>query len=200
MVIKADGLCDGKGVVVANTKETALEAAYNILIKKVCGDGGSSIVIEDKLDGPECSVMAFCDGENAALPPASRDYKRAENGDRGAHTGGMGAYSPLPDVDEVLLAQLKRQFILPILRVMAQLRTPFTGLAYLGLMLTRDGPMLLEWNVRFGDPEVQVALPRIENDIVPYTLGTLKPGGLSKLLPLTFLSRTAVCVNLVSEG
>lgn len=200
-VIKADGLCAGKGVIVPDTKEEALEAAHKMLVEKTFGDAGSMIVIEDRLYGNECSVMALCDGENAVLLPPSRDYKRARDGNKGLNTGGMGAYSPLPDVDKDMLDEIRRRIIVPIVRGMKVIeKAPFHGCLYAGIMLTEDGPYLLEFNVRFGDPETQVVLPRIQSDIVKYLLATTEPGGLARLPALDIDPCAAVCITLASKG
>jgi phosphoribosylamine--glycine ligase len=200
-VIKANGLCGGRGVVVPKTKDEAIDAARNMLEKKPpYGDAGSEIVIEDRLIGRECSVMALCDGENSVLLPPARDYKRALDGDKGLNTGGMGAYSPLPDVDDALLAQIKETIIVPTLRHMYNYMKPYHGLLYAGLMLTATGPKLIEYNVRFGDPETEVVLPLLRSDIIEYMLATLEYGGLAKLRPIELSSEAAVSTVLVSDG
>ncbi len=199
-VIKADGLCSGKGVTVADSEAEAIKAAHQLLVGRIQGNAGTRILIEERIIGRECSVMAFCDGSDAVLLPAARDYKRAYEGDTGSNTGGMGSYSPLLDVGDRELAQIKEEIILPTLRGMADLSTPYHGLLYAGIMHTKDGPMLLEYNVRFGDPETQVVLPRVLSDIVPYMLATCERGGLSKLPPLRESSQVALCTVLVSDG
>ncbi len=199
-VIKADGICGGKGVFVAETEAEALEAAHNLLVRKTQGEAGAKIVIEECMEGPECSIMAFCDGENALLLPPARDYKRAFDGNRGPNTGGMGSYSPLPDVDDALLETIKERIILPTIRGMAKAGRPYHGVLYAGIMLTNKGPKLVEYNARFGDPEAQVVLPRIESDLVEYMLACTKRGGLANLKPLKVSSKSAVCVVLASEG
>ena len=198
LVVKADGLCGGKGVVVAETEMKALTAAYQMLVEKKFGEAGSKIVIEERLEGRECSVMALCDGVNAVLLPPARDYKQLYPG--GPNTGGMGAYSPLPDVSDELLQEMKREIILPTLRAMIARGTPFHGLLYAGIMLTANGPYLLEYNVRFGDPETQAILPRLEDDIFPYLYATCEPGGLSSLPSFRVKPNYTVCTVLVSGG
>ncbi|MDB5237974.1 MAG: PurD [Candidatus Kaiserbacteria bacterium] len=200
LVVKADGLCAGKGVTVAKTEAGAIEAARALLVDNIHGPAGSSILIEECLTGRECSIMAFCDGHNAVLLPPARDFKRAEEGDRGPNTGGMGCYAPLPDVDDALLARIKDEIIMPTLRGMAEAGTPYHGLLYAGIMLTKQGPMLIEYNARFGDPETQTVLPLIESDIVEYMLGTLELSGLTKLPPLKLKPLVAVCTVLASNG
>jgi phosphoribosylamine--glycine ligase len=200
-VIKADGLCAGKGVVVAKTYEHAIDAAEDMLVKRIHGEAGDIIVIEERLMGRECSVMAFCDGETVVLLPPARDYKRAHEGDEGPNTGGMGSFSPLPDVDDALMERIKNEIFLPALRgFLEQEGLHYHGLLYAGLMLTSDGPKLIEFNVRFGDPEVQVILTRTKSDIVDYMLATLEVGGLAQLPPLEVHSEAAVCVVLASDG
>ncbi|HYF29048.1 MAG TPA: phosphoribosylamine--glycine ligase [Candidatus Paceibacterota bacterium] len=199
-VVKASGLCAGKGVVVADSHKEAIDAAFDMLQKRIHGDAGSTIVIEKRLSGRECSVMALCDGVNAVLLPPARDYKRVGDGDTGPNTGGMGAISPVPDVDEALLERIKEEIILPTLRAMHKRGTPFHGLLYAGIMLTEEGPMLLEYNVRFGDPETQVVLPRIESDLVPYLLATRTEGGLADLPPLQVSEDVMIGVTLAMEG
>ena len=199
-VIKASGLCAGKGVVVADSFKQAMDAAYAMLVTKVHGAAGSTIVVEERISGRECSVMAFCDGVNAVLLPPARDYKRAFDGDTGPNTGGMGACSPVPDVDETMLARVKLEIIEPTLRYMERVGNPFHGLLYAGIMVTNDGPVLFEYNVRFGDPEAQVVLPRIESDIVEYMLATIETGGLADLPPLQVAEGAAVGVTLAMEG
>ena len=202
-VIKADGLCGGKGVVVPDTIKEALAAAEAMLAgEKPYGDAGRIVIIEDRLEGRECSMMWLCAGDEAEPLPPARDYKRALTGDKGLNTGGMGAYSPLPDVDDALVEEVRARIILPVLRVMKGRGAPFRGLLYVGLMLTKDGPYVLEFNVRFGDPETQVVLPRLDRDIVPYllTIARNEPGGLKRLGPIPVKDDAAVCFTLASKG
>ncbi len=199
-VIKADGLCGGKGVTVADSVQDAIEAARKLLVDKIYGDAEHGILIQERLTGPECSFMALCDGINATVLPIARDYKRAFDGDKGPNTGGMGCYAPLPDVDAAMQARIMNEIIVPTLRGMAEAGTPYHGLLYGGIMLTRQGPMLIEYNVRFGDPETQTVLPLIQSDIVEYMLASLKSGRLSKLGPLILRSGATVCTVLASEG
>ena len=199
-VIKADGLCAGKGVVVADTEAEAIEASRQLLVGKTQGEAGSKIIIEDRMAGRECSIMALCDGENAVLLPPARDYKRAYDGDKGPNTGGMGSYSPLPDVDDALLETIKQQIIMPTLRGMVEWGHPYHGVLYAGIMLTEEGPKLVEYNARFGDPETQVIIPRVESDLVEYMLTCSEPGGLARLPPLQVSSYAAVCMVLASAG
>lgn len=199
-VIKADGLCAGKGVVVPDTIEEAIQAAHDMLVSRIHGEAGAKIIIEERLTGPEVSLMSFCDGENAVVLPAARDFKRAFNGDKGPNTGGMGSYSPLPDVSDAMIETVRQQIILSTLRGMRSMGTPYQGLLYAGLMITKDGPRLIEHNVRFGDPETQVIIPRIRSDIIEWMLACTRFGGLANMRPLDITSRAAVCTVLASEG
>ncbi len=164
-VIKADGLCAGKGVVVADDIEGALGAIDAILERRAFGDAGAAIVVEDKLHGQEVSIQAMCDGERYVLLPAAQDHKRAGDNDTGLNTGGMGAYAPAPLFTPELAARVRTAIIEPTLKGMRERGYPFRGVLYAGLMIAPDGtPNLLEFNVRFGDPEAQVTLPLIEGD------------------------------------
>ncbi|MBS4052219.1 MAG: phosphoribosylamine--glycine ligase [Methylomonas sp.] len=199
-VVKADGLCGGKGVVPASTEEEALQAAHDMLVKKIHGDAGSKIVLEERLSGRECSMMFICDGVHAlALPPA-RDYKRIFDGDKGPNTGGMGTYSPLPDVSPEMVEDVRTRFIIPFLGAMAERREPFHGCLYAGLMLTNEGPKLIEFNVRFGDPETQAVLPRIACDIIDYLLASVTFGGLRGMKPIPVKASAVVGVTLATKG
>jgi phosphoribosylamine--glycine ligase len=164
-VIKADGLCAGKGVVVADDIEGALSAIDAILERRAFGEAGAAIVIEERLLGQEVSVQAMCDGERYVMLPAAQDHKRVGEGDTGLNTGGMGAYAPAPLLTPELASRVRKEIIEPTLRGMRDRGYPFRGVLYAGLMITPDGtPNLLEFNVRFGDPEAQVTLPLIEGD------------------------------------
>jgi phosphoribosylamine---glycine ligase len=199
-VIKADGLCAGKGVVVADSEEEVIETARQFLVHKKHGEAGSKITIEERLRGRECSMMFLCDGVHAIALPIARDYKRAFDGDMGSNTGGTGAYSPVSDVTRKDAKFVLKRMILPTLRGMAARGTPFKGLLYAGIMLTEDGPKLIEYNVRFGDPETQVVLPRIASDIVPYLIAATEYGGLAKMSPVKIKKQAAVAVVLMSDG
>ncbi len=199
-VIKADGLCAGKGVVVPESFDEAIHAAQGMLVGRTFGDAGSKIVIEERLTGREVSVMAFCDGENAVLLPAARDFKRAFDDNKGPNTGGMGSYSPVPDVSDEVLAWVKEHIIMPTLRGMLALGAPFKGVLYAGLMITKDGVFLIEFNVRFGDPETQVILARVKSDVLAFMYACIKQGGLANMPPLEIDERAAVCTVLASDG
>ncbi len=151
IVVKADGLASGKGVVVAQSVAEA-EAAVDQMLGGLLGAAGQTLVIEDFLEGEEISFFALCDGKNARAFASAQDHKRVGEGDTGPNTGGMGAYSPAPVMDDALSARVMDEIINPALRGMAQMGTPFVGVLFAGLMLTKDGPKLIEFNVRFGDP------------------------------------------------
>jgi len=198
LVVKADGLCAGKGVVVTSSKEEAKAAVRDMLGGGKFGQAGARVLIEERLFGPEVSMMAFCDGERFALLASAEDHKPAYDGDTGPNTGGMGAYSPSPLVDEALSTRIAETIFAPTLAQMRALGRPFRGLLYGGLMLTSRGPMVIEWNCRFGDPETQAVLPRLDEDILPWLQGAAMgrlPAGAPR-----FSSDTAVCVVLAAEG
>ncbi|MEL6784565.1 MAG: phosphoribosylamine--glycine ligase [Pseudomonadota bacterium] len=177
VVIKADGLAAGKGVTVAMDDETAL-AALEDCFSGTFGEAGAEVVIEDFLEGEEASAFFLCDGTTAIPFGTAQDHKRVGDGDTGPNTGGMGAYSPAPVLDDALQAKVMNEIIQPTLKGMADAGAPFSGVLYAGLMLTADGPKLIEYNVRFGDPECQVLMMRLESDIVPLLIACAK-GNLS---------------------
>ncbi len=165
-VVKTDGLAAGKGVVVTESLTEARNAVGDYLSGQAFGDAGRTLVIEEGLVGPELSVLAVCDGQRAVLLAPAQDFKRVGDGDEGPNTGGMGAYSPVPGVDDALLDQVRTAFIEPTLAELRARGIDYRGVLYAGLMLTAEGPKLIEYNVRFGDPETQVVLPRLESDLV----------------------------------
>jgi phosphoribosylamine---glycine ligase len=167
IVVKADGLAAGKGVVVAKTEDEALAAIDAMMEQKVFGDAGASVVIEECLVGEEISLFALCDGEDAVLLGSAQDYKQIGDGDKGLNTGGMGAYSPVPGFQPKLEAACLEEIIRPALKEMVRLGMPFRGVLFAGLMLTEEGVKLIEFNVRFGDPECQALLPRMKSDLLP---------------------------------
>jgi phosphoribosylamine--glycine ligase len=166
IVVKADGLAAGKGVVVAATEAEALAAVDAMMDQRVFGESGASVVIEECLTGEEISVFALCDGDTALLLGSAQDHKRVGDGDTGPNTGGMGSYSPVPACPPELEHAILERIILPALSELAQRGTPFRGVLYAGLMLTEDGPKLIEFNVRFGDPECQVLLLTLKSDLL----------------------------------
>ena len=196
-VIKADGLAAGKGVVIATDEAQARAALDSMLVERRFGD--MPVVVEEFLDGAELSLLAICDGE-AALPLApARDYKRIGDGDTGPNTGGMGSYSPVPEVDDALVERIRAEIHQPVIDELARRGTPFHGVLYAGLMLTHDGPKVLEFNVRFGDPETQAVLPRLRSDLLDLMQRAIRPGGLAGAV-LEWDARSAVTVVLASRG
>jgi len=192
-VIKVDGLHGGKGVEVVDTEEAALEAAAKILATE------KRVLLEEKLVGEELSVMALCDGKNAVLLEPARDQKRLSAG-TDVMTGGMGAFSPVPGVTTEMLLQIEIEIIYPLLQGMAREKRSYHGVLYAGIMLTQDGPKLLEVNCRFGDPEAQVVLARLDCDLVPSLLACLTSGGLEEEELPRWKSSAAVCFYGVSKG
>ena len=165
LVVKASGLAAGKGALVCDDRKDALAALDAIMVRREFGASGDQVVVEERLRGWETSAHAICDGKTAVLTPSSTDYKRAHDGDEGLNTGGMGAYSPSADVTPELTAAIERDVVQPTIAGMAALGRPFNGTLYPGLMITEAGNYLLEYNARFGDPEAQVLMPRLESDL-----------------------------------
>jgi phosphoribosylamine--glycine ligase len=196
-VIKADGLAAGKGVVIAGDEPEARGALEEMLVAKRFGD--VPVVVEEFLDGVEVSLLALCDGENAVPLAPARDFKRIGEGDTGPNTGGMGAYSPVEGADAAFVEDMRLRVLQPMVEELARRGTPFHGVLYAGLMLTDDGPKVLEFNVRFGDPETQVVLARLKSDILDLFERATKPGGLAGV-ELEWDARTAVTVVLASRG
>jgi phosphoribosylamine--glycine ligase len=197
-VIKADGLAAGKGVVIAATRQEADVAVADILSGRF-GAAGARVVIEEFMEGEEASLFALSDGENAVLFGAAQDHKRAFDGDEGPNTGGMGTYSPAPVLTAELIERARREIIDPTVRGMAAEGYPYKGVLYAGLMLTKDGPKLVEYNARFGDPECQVLMLRLASDIVPYLMGAAT-GRLAGLAPPKWHDEAAICVVVAAEG
>ena len=164
IVVKADGLALGKGVVVAETVEQAVEAAHDMLLDNKFGDSGARVVIEEFLDGEEFSLFAFVNGDKFYILPTAQDHKRAYDGDKGPNTGGMGAYAPVPHLPQSVVVQSVETIIKPVLKGMIAEGRPYLGVLYAGLILTADGPKVIEFNSRFGDPETQIILPRLTSD------------------------------------
>ncbi len=171
VAVKADGLAQGKGVVLADNVREVEDIAREMIEGRAFGDAGARIVVEEQLSGREVSIFGVTDGERVVTWPPARDFKRAEEGDRGLNTGGMGAYSPPPDAGHEVLDLVQERFLEPTVQLLRESGTPYRGVIYAGLMLTAGGPKLLEFNCRFGDPEAQVLLPRIDGDVVPLLLG-----------------------------
>lgn len=198
IVIKADGLAAGKGVIVAMTKEEALEAVHEIMDDAVFGKAGSRVVIEEFMDGEEASLLAFTDGRTIVPMVSSQDHKRAYDGDKGPNTGGMGTYAPAPVMTKELVAEATEKILKPVIAAMAKEGRPYKGCLYAGLMITDEGPKVVEFNARFGDPETQVVLPLLESDLVEIMLACVD-GTLSDL-DIKWSDGAAVCVVMASGG
>jgi phosphoribosylamine--glycine ligase len=198
VVVKADGLAAGKGVVVCGDLAEVEAALKAILLDRAHGAAGARVVVEERMEGPEASCICFTDGERVRLLAAAQDHKRVFDGDRGPNTGGMGAFSPTPSVTAEVEALVERDILLPAIRELARRGRPFQGALYAGLMLTRTGPRVVEFNARFGDPETQPVLMRLRNDLVPVLLATAQRD-LSRVT-LEFDRRAAVAVVLAAEG
>jgi phosphoribosylamine---glycine ligase len=197
IVVKADGLAAGKGVVVAESIGEA-KAAIDMIFGGELGAAGAELVIEDFLSGQEASFFALCDGETALPLSSAQDHKRAFDGDKGPNTGGMGAYSPAPIIDAATSARVMAEIIQPTLRAMKAMGAPYKGVLYAGLMITPEGPMLIEYNVRFGDPECQVLMPRLMSDLVPALLASCD--GVLKSLDLRWHPQSALTVVMAAKG
>ncbi len=198
IVIKADGLAGGKGVTVAQTREDALRALDRIMAERAFGEAGDKVVIEECLAGREASYMAFVDGETFRPMAPAMDYKRLKDGDQGPNTGGMGAYSPPAFFTRQVGRTVDDTVLRPLVRAMARLGTPFKGVLYAGLMLTAEGPKVLEFNVRFGDPETQVVLPRLRTDLMEVMMATVQ-GRLGEAR-IEWSDEACVGVVVASEG
>ena len=199
VAVKADGLALGKGVVVCGSVEEAGRAIEAMLVKKTFGRAGSTVVVEERLEGPELSVFGVTDGSQVVPLAAARDFKRAREGDEGPNTGGMGAYSPPTGVDDAVLEEALTTVLEPAVAELARMGAEYRGVLYAGLMLTRAGLRVIEFNARFGDPEAQVVLPRLESDAVALML-TAARGDLASLPPLRWSPRSAVGVVVASGG
>jgi phosphoribosylamine---glycine ligase len=197
-VVKADGLALGKGVLICANAAEAENAVDEIMVGKAFGAAGARVVIQEFLEGMEISLHALCDGQAAKLFPTSQDHKRAIDGDLGLNTGGMGTYSPTPFLTETELAETDRKILDPFMRGCAAEGIDYRGLLYPGIMLTKNGPKVLEFNARFGDPETQVYLPRLENDLVE--LLDASAGGTLGKMELKWKPEAAVCVVMASGG
>ena len=198
IVIKADGLAAGKGVTVARTIDEANAAIDAIMIEKAFGDAGALVIIEECMVGEEASILAFTDGKTVLPLATSQDHKPAFNGDEGPNTGGMGAYSPAPLVDMDMMEEIQTRILEPCVKGLANDGISYKGILYAGLMITNEGPKVVEFNCRFGDPEAQVVLPRLQSDIVPIMLAC-REGVLSKLT-LEYDERPCVTVVMASPG
>jgi phosphoribosylamine--glycine ligase len=199
VVVKADGLAAGKGVTVAEDATQARAALEEIFVQERFGDQGASAVVEELLVGEELSLLALCDGVRALPMAPARDYKRIFEQDRGPNTGGMGSYSPVAGFDEARVRQIASEVHQPIVDLMRTRGMPFHGVLYAGLMLTPDGVRVLEFNARFGDPETQAVLPRLQSDLLELLLGSSQPGGLQRAT-LSWSDDWAVTLVLASAG
>jgi phosphoribosylamine--glycine ligase len=197
IVVKADGLAAGKGVVVAETVAQA-EAAIDMMFEGGLGAAGAEVVIEEFLEGEEASFFALCDGTTAIPLASAQDHKRVFDGDKGPNTGGMGAYSPAPVMTPEMTARTMREIIEPTLRALAAMGAPYKGVLFAGLMLTKDGPKLIEYNARFGDPETQVLMLRLRSDLVPALLASRD--GVLKSFDLRWSDDAALTVVMAAKG
>jgi len=197
IVVKADGLAAGKGVVVAQSEAEA-EAAIEMMFGGGLGGAGGEVVIEEFLEGEEASFFALCDGETAIPMATAQDHKRAFDGDKGSNTGGMGAYSPAPNIDAAMSARIMNEIVAPTMRAMKAMGTPYKGVLYAGLMITGQGPKLIEYNARFGDPETQVLMPRLMSDLVPALLASRD--GMLKSFDLRWHQTPALTVVMAAKG
>lgn len=198
IVLKADGLALGKGVLICNTREEAMEGVKTLMQDKQFGDAGNSIVIEEFLTGREVSVLCYCDGTHIKPMTSAQDHKRAKDNDEGLNTGGMGTFSPSPFYDDVARKFCEDYVFQPTMDAMKKEGRDFVGILFVGLILTPDGPKVLEYNARFGDPEAQVVLPRMKNDIIEVMEACID--GTLDQVDLQFEDNAAVCVVLASDG
>jgi len=198
LVVKGDGLCSGKGVLICKTIESARNAVNEMMVKRSFGDAANKIIIEECLAGEEASIIVVSDGKNVVPLASSQDHKRVFDDDRGPNTGGMGAYSPAPVVTETILKEIMDRVIAPVIRGMAKEGSPYKGALYAGIMLTREGPKVLEFNARFGDPETQAIIPRLESDIVDLMIRSIE--GRLENYSLRWDPRPCVSVVAASGG
>ncbi len=198
VVVKADGLALGKGVLICNTREEAKDAVQKIMVDKSFGEAGNRVVIEEFLTGREVSVLSFVDGKTIRPMTSAQDHKRALDGDRGLNTGGMGTFSPSPFYTEETDRICREKIFQPTVDAMAKEGREFKGIIFFGLMLTKEGPKVLEYNARFGDPEAQVVLPRLKNDLIEVMEACID--GRLEETELKFSEEAAVCVVLASQG
>lgn len=198
LVVKADGLALGKGVLICRTRREAEQAVTDMMVNGKFGASGATVVIEEFLEGPEVSVLAFTDGTTVKPMVSSMDHKRAQDGDLGLNTGGMGTVAPNPYYTPETARRCMEEIFLPTIRAMAAEGRPFTGCLYFGLMLTQEGPKVIEYNCRFGDPETQVVLPLLESDLLTVMQATTN--GTLAQTEVRFSNRAACCVITASEG
>ena len=199
LIIKADGLAAGKGVVKAENGAEARATLDDFMVRRTLGEAGTTVLIEECLTGTELSLFALCDGQRIALLAPACDYKRALDGDQGGNTGGMGAYSPPAFATPDLLARIAATIVRPVVAALAAEGTPFRGLLYAGLMITESGPQVIEFNARFGDPETQVVLPRLESDLLELC-DAVAAGALDRVAPPVWSAEAACGVVVAAEG
>lgn len=197
-VVKASGLAAGKGVILTDTMAGAAGVIQDMMLNDRFGESGTTVVLEERMSGPELSVFAICDGTNALIIPTAQDHKRLLDGDYGPNTGGMGAFSPSPLATPELMERIEREIIQPTLAGAAAEGMPYKGILYAGLMLTEDGPKVIEFNCRFGDPEAQAILPRLESDLLDLIEGVVD-GTLATIAP-TWSAEAAMTVVMASRG
>jgi len=200
LVIKADGLAAGKGVVIAQTLAEAERALRQMMEEKVHGAAGERVLVEDFLEGEEASLLCFCDGQSLEPMASAQDHKRIGDGDTGPNTGGMGAYSPAPVLDAAAMARVQTEVLDPTLRGLKADGLDYRGCLYVGLMLGPQGPKVVEYNCRFGDPETQAVVPRMDFDLAQVMLACAQGKGLAELSPLKWKSEAVACVVLASAG
>jgi phosphoribosylamine--glycine ligase len=198
-VVKADGLAGGKGVLICATREEARAAGAAMAVDRLFGEASARVVVEEFMEGEEATIFAFLDGETVVALQASQDHKRRFDGDAGPNTGGMGAYTPVPAVDAAMFQRALDEVVVPTARGMAAEGMPYRGLLYVGLMLTPEGPRVVEYNVRFGDPECQPILLAMESDLLPLLDATAR-GRLAEEAPPVFFDGATLCVVLVTGG
>lgn len=198
IVVKADGLAAGKGVIIAHTMEEAEAALRDIMVERLFGESGNRVVIEQFLEGQEMSILSFVDGETVRPMMPAQDHKQIGDHDQGPNTGGMGTYSPLPHIPQAAIDEAIEKIIRPTAAAMVQEGRPFRGVLFAGLMLTSDGVKVIEFNARFGDPEAQVVLPLLESDLLEIILASME-GRLGEV-EIKWSERAAVCVVVASEG
>jgi len=199
VVVKADGLASGKGVIVCNNVDDAIAAINTILVKKTFGNAGNRIIIEERIDGIEASYIALCDGMTAIPMASSQDHKRIFDDDRGPNTGGMGAYSPTPVIDDILTEKIQNNIINKTIQSMKNEGIVFKGFLYAGVMIRDNEPYVLEYNVRMGDPECQPITMRMDFDLYDYFVASID-GTLSMMPKITWKNQSSVCIVLASEG
>lgn len=197
-VVKASGLAKGKGVFVCRTKEEARDAIEQIMRRRIFGDAGRRVVIEERLNGPEASLLAMVDGSNILVLPPCQDHKRLRDDDEGPNTGGMGAFCPATTIDDALMSRIEREIIVPTVDALRREGINYRGVLYTGLMLTPAGPKVLEFNVRFGDPECQPLVARLDSDIIDLLEATAQ--GTLDQIDVRWKPEAAVCVVLAADG